>query len=233
MKTALFGKGEAEILFSNTSFERRFAGAVFGSRVLARLSSTVILPERIELPTDRPVMVAANHSSLFDLAGALIFLGHFGITTRIAVNSRFFANPAAGLFLRNIGCIPFSRDDKEQAEATTIEALRRRQAAAIMPEGRITKPKDQVDGVGPGRPGVSRIAVAAGAAVLPVGFAFADEAWTPGTPLPKPRLGTHRVIVRAGAPLLFDSDDHLGNAEELMGSISRLVTDGRTLAAPN
>ena len=224
----MFGKGEANLLFSATGFEKRYAGAVLGSRLLARLSSTVDLPQKLELPTDRPLIITANHSSLFDLVGSLILLGHFGITTRIAVNSRFFVNQAAGAFLRNIGCIAFSKDDRERAEATTIEALKQRQVAAMMPEGRITRPADQVNCVGPGRPGVSRIATAADAAVLPIGFAFANDAWTPGTPLPKPRLGTHRVIARAGAPILFESDDHLANAETLMTAIGDLVADGRS-----
>ncbi len=226
MQTAFFGKGEAAVLFANTGFEKRFAGAVLGSRVLSRLSSTLELPEKLELPTDRPVIIAANHSSLFDLIAALIVLGHFGITSRIAVNSRFFVNPIAGAFLRNIGCIPFSKEDKEAAEQETIEALRERQSASIMPEGRITRPADQTNWVGPGRPGVSRIARASGAAVLPIGFAFANEAWVPGKPLPKARLGKHRVIARAGSPLFFETDDHLANAEELMASIGNLVGEG-------
>lgn len=230
MHTALFGKGEADVLFADTGFEKRFTGAVHGSRLLSRLSSTVELPEKLELPTDRPVMFAANHSSLFDLVGALILLGNYGITSRIAVNSRFFANPAAGAFLRNIGCIPFSKQDRAQAEQATITALQQRQSAAIMPEGRITRPADQTNFVGPGRPGVSRIATAAGAAVVPIGFAFANEAWKPGTWLPKPRLGRHSVIARVGPPMLFESDDHLANAEALMESIGQLVGEGRSLA---
>lgn len=224
----MFGKGEAAVLFNQTGFEKRFSVAVRGCRLLSRLSSRVDLPEKLELPTNHPVIFAANHSSLFDLAGALILLGHYGITTRIAVNSRFFANPVAGAFLSNIGCIPFSKQDRAQAEQATVDALIGRQAAAIMPEGRITRPNEQTNFVGPGRPGVSRIATAAGAAVVPIGFAFADEAWKPGTWLPQPRLGRHCVVARFGAPMLFDSDDHLSNAEQLMDVISGLVGEGRS-----
>ena len=223
----MFGKGEATTLFTPTGFERRYLIAVAGSQVVSRLSSRVELPEKIELPTDRPVMIAANHSSLFDLAAALIFLDHFGITSRIGVNSRFFANPIAGAFFRNIGCVPFSKADRESAEQAMIEALIARQTTAIMPEGRITRIGDQVDGVGMGRPGVSRIARAAGAAVLPVGFAFSNEAWQPGTPLPKPRLGRHRVVAKAGRPIMFETDDHVENANALMAEIGGLVLAGR------
>ena len=215
------------MLFSPTGFEKRFSVSVGGSHALSRLCSRVKVPERIELPTDRPLMIAANHSSLFDLPAALIFLGHYGITSRIGVNSRFFANSAAGAFFRNIGCVPFSKEDRESAEQTMIDALLDRQSTAIMPEGRITRRKDQVDGAGMGRPGVSRIARAAGAAVLPIGFAFSDEVWQPGTPLPKPRLGRHKVDATVGTPIDFATDDHVANANALMTKIGRLVLAGR------
>ena len=172
-------------------------------------------------------MLAANHSSLYDLLAALIVLGHYGINARIGVNARFFSNPAGGAFLRGIGCIPFSKGDGGAAENQMVDALIARQSAAIMPEGRITRPEDQVNGIGPARPGVSRIARRANAAVLPIGFAFANEAWTPGTPLPKPRMGRHEVITTIGAPMYFETDDHINNANQLMETIGELVMQGR------
>lgn len=224
----MFGRGEAKGLFADTGFEKRYAVSVGGSRVVSRLCSRVELPDKIELPTDRPLMIAANHSSLFDLPACLILLGNYGLTTRIGVNARFFKNPLAGAFFRNIGCVPFSKDDREAAEAAMVEALIAGQTTGIMPEGRITRRADQHNGVGQGRPGVSRIARAAGAAVLPVGFAFSDEVWKPGTPLPKPRFGRHRVVANIGSPLWFDSDDHIANANRLIEEIGRLVMTGRS-----
>jgi len=226
--TDYFGKGEASTLFSSSGFERKYLAAVRGSKVLARLSSTVVLPDKVELATDRPVMIAANHSSLFDLAASLIVLGHYGIPARIGVNSRFFANPVAGAFLRGIGCIAFSKDDRQAAEDEMVDALKRGQPAALMPEGRITREADKVNGVGQGRPGVSRIARRADAAVMPVGFSFANEAWAPGTPLPRPRMGRHKVVARIGPPVLFSDDDHIANANHLMAVISGLVDEGQS-----
>lgn len=227
MHTGFFGKGEASGLFSSTGFNKKFDQAVRGARVLSRASSTIQMPDRIELPTDRPMIIAANHSSLFDLPASLIVLGNYGIPARIGVNSRFFVNPVAGRFLRGIGCIAFSKDDKGSAEDAMVEALTSGQPAAIMPEGRLTRPNDQVNGVGQGRPGVSRVALRADAAVVPIGFAFANETWTPGNPLPVPRLGRHKVIAKMGAPIAFDSDDHIANANLLMQRIGDLVVEGR------
>jgi 1-acyl-sn-glycerol-3-phosphate acyltransferase len=227
VQTTHYAKGEARSAFSETGFDRMYWNAVHGSRVLCGVTSRVDVPPSIELPTDRPLMVAANHSSLFDLIAALVFLGNYGLTARIGVNSRFFSNPVAGAFFRGIGCIPFSRDDRESAEKATVEALLARQVTALMPEGRITRAEDQKRGVGPARPGISRIVRRANAVVLPVAFTNSDQAWRPGTPLPKPRLGRRHVFATAGSPLEFPTDDHEANTDTLMEAIGRLVLEGR------
>jgi 1-acyl-sn-glycerol-3-phosphate acyltransferase len=229
VQTTHYAKGEARSAFSETGFDRTYWNAVRGSRVLCRVTSRVDVPPGIELPTDRPLIIAANHSSMFDLLAALVFLGHYGLTTRIGVNSRFFTNPVAGAFFRGIGCIPFSRDDRESAERATVEALLAGQVAALMPEGRITRIEDQVRGVGPARPGISRIARRANAVVLPVAFTNSDGAWRPGTPLPKPRLGRHHVLALVGSPLEFHTDDHEANTDAIMDAIGTLVLEGRSL----
>ena len=195
--------------------------------MLSRASSVVEMPDSILLATDRPTIIVANHSSLFDLVAALVVLGNFGIPARIGVNARFFSNPAAGAILRGIGSIPFAKGQGDIAEQQMIDDLLAGKSTALMPEGRITRLEDQVNGVGPGRPGVSRIARASGATIVPVGFAFSDETWPPGTPLPKPRLGKHKVIASIGPPILLESDDHLANAQTVMDAIGTLVTHGR------
>ena len=231
MQTIDFGPGEARSIFSDIGPDRRFWAAVRGARAFSRLSSLVEMPKTIVLPTDRPSMIVANHSSLFDLIGALVVLGHFGIPARIGVNARFFSNPASGAFLNGIGCIPFAKGKSDEAEQAMVDALTAGQPTALMPEGRITRPEDQDNGVGPGRPGVSRIARRSGAAIIPVGFAFADETWAPGTPLPKARMGKHKVIASIGEPIVFDNDDHIANAGIVMDAIGDLVMHGRKTAS--
>ncbi len=229
MQTIECGPNEARTLFGETGFDSNFRKAAVGCRAICRLTSQGDMPDSIQVPSDRPLMIAANHSSLFDLIAALAFLGHFGMSGRFAVNSRFFANPAGGAFLRGIGCIPFSRDDREQAEQTMVDALVARQVTGIMPEGRITRAADQVNGVGPARPGLSRIARRSNAVVLPVAFVYSDVAWKPGTPLPKPRLGRHHVLARTGELIDFTTDDHEANVQQVMRSLGELVVSGRAL----
>ncbi len=222
-----YTEGEARSAFSPTGHDNFFKASVAGSRFVSRLTTEVKLPESLPLPTDRPVLIAANHSSMLDLPAALILLGHFGLTTAIGVNSRYFKGPV-GPFFRKLGCIPFSREDHESAEDAMVAALVDNQTCAIMPEGKVVREKDRVDGlVGGGRPGVSRIARRAGAAVLPIGFAHSDTAWPPGTSLPRVRNRKQPIIGTAGALLWFDSDDHEANAAEVMASISACVATGR------
>ncbi len=224
MKTAHVGAGEGADLFSPTGFDDAYRRAADRSRTLARWTSRVELPETIELPVDTPTIVAANHSSLFDLAASLITVSHYGAAARMGVASRYFERPVMGGFLRRIGCIPFSRDRVAEAETEMIGSLKEGQLCCLMPEGRIVRPSQRsVDGeVGPGRPGISRIAAATGAAILPVGFSGADDAWRPGRPFPRPRRSLP-VVARVGAPFLFESDDHDVNAEHLMHTIAALI----------
>ncbi len=214
--------------FSSTEFDSFFDRSVQVSRALSRLTSEVVVPDTFPIDPDRPTLIAANHSSLFDLAAALILLGKFGMHTRIGVNSRFFKNPVGGPVFRRLGCIGFSRDDREAAENAMVDALLAGQPCAIMPEGKIVKEKDWTNGVGPGRPGISRIARRADAVVVPVGFAQSNVAWPPGKPLPKIRNSRFPIVATIGDPLVFDTDDHDANAATVMAAIADCANAGRT-----
>ncbi|MDH3678525.1 MAG: 1-acyl-sn-glycerol-3-phosphate acyltransferase [Acidimicrobiia bacterium] len=223
VKTDLFGRDGAAHLAAPTGHERFFRRSVVAARVLSVLTSGVEVPDVVELPTDRPLIFAANHSSLFDLNASLISLGYFGLTARIGVNARFFSNPAAALFFTRLGCIPFSREHSGTAEEEMVDALQAGQVCALMPEGRIVRAHERTDGVGPGRTGISRIARRAGAAIVPVGFTGSDRAWPPGTVLA--RIGFRRPPISAafGPPMLFATDDHRSNVDDLMSAISRCL----------
>ncbi len=224
MQTAHFDEGAAAEFGAPTGHDRFFRRSVKAARLLSIPASGVELPSSVELPTDRPVIFAANHTSMFDLVASLIALGHFGMTARIGVNARFFKSPGARQLLNGLGCIPFSREKRVSAEAAMVSALQDGQVCALMPEGRLIREHELDDGVGPGRPGVSRIARKAGAAVIPVGFRGSARAWPPGSPFM--RMGWKRTPIRCtfGPPLLFESRDDDENVANLMSAIGRLVT---------
>lgn len=219
MQTEHFTRLTAGSVVAPTGHDRFFAWSARIARALSVPTGRVAVPETIELPIDRPLLFAANHSSLFDLPAALVALAHFGLAARLAVNARFFANPISGTFLRRLGCIPFSREQRAEAEATMTAALVARQACALMPEGRITKPHDRVAGIGPGRPGVSRIARLADAAVVPVAIVGTDRVWPPGSARIRVGLGKDPVVVRFGPPMRFTTDDHEANTAAVMAAI--------------
>lgn len=223
MDTVHVGLGEGRRLFKPTGFDEAYATAAARSRRISGWTSRLDLPPTIEMPTDRPTIVAANHSSMFDLAAALITVDNYGCAARMGVASRFFERPVLGPFFARIGCIPFSRETAAEAEATMIDSLNQGQLCCLMPEGKVVKAPKRVGGVvGQGRPGVSRIACATGAAILPVGFTGADVAWKPGRPFPRIR-SQESVVVRVGTPFLFDDDDHEVNADRVMAVIADLV----------
>ncbi len=221
--TLAVGPGEGSLLFASTGTDDQFDRAVRWARRLSAVTSRLDLPPFIELPTDRPVIVAANHSSLFDLVASLITVGHYGGRARLGIHARYFERPGMGAGLRRIGSIPFSSERAAEAEETMVAALGQGQLCCLMPEGRIVRADQRVDGVvGQGRTGISRIARAADAAILPVGFAGADRAWRPGRALP--RVGRRTPIrVRIGRPLVLDGADHRVNADAVMATISELV----------
>lgn len=230
MDTRRFAREGAVGFFTPTGFEPFYWRSVRVSRFLSRLSSPIELPPTVELPVDRPALIAANHTSLFDLVASLVTLGNYGVVARIGVNSRFFEAPIAGGFLRRLGCIPFSRDDRSTAEDTMVDALEAGQVCAIMPEGKIVRAADKVAGVGAGRPGISRIARRAGAAIVPVGFSRSDLAWPPGSRFPRVGLRRPSVLARIGTPFELEGDDHDANAATVMGAIGELVLAGRAAA---
>ena len=128
-----------------------------------------------------------------------------------------------GAWLKKNGCIAASRKTKEQAELQAIEKLKAGYAVAIMPEGRLVPPEERPAGVGQGRPGISRIARATGATIVPVAITGSDSVWPLGKGFPIPRMKRPMIKVRFGAPFEFESDDYIKNANQLMQKIKNLL----------
>ena len=112
---------------------------------------------------------------------------------------------------------------KEQAELQAIEKLKAGYAVAIMPEGRLVPPEERPAGVGQGRPGISRIARATGATIVPVAITGSDSVWPLRKGFPIPRMKRPMIKVRFGAPFEFESDDDIKNANQVMQKIKNLL----------
>ena len=190
----------------------------------ARAGARIQLPDVLSLPTNRPVLMAGNHRSLLDLAVTMGIFSKFGISSRIMVREDLVGKGLGGKYLRSIGCIATSKDRRDESEAEAIRALKAGHLVSMMPEGRLVKPEDWVNGVGPGRQGVSRIATVVDAVVVPVGFSHTEKVWPRGKP-PRVQFPRPEVHLRVGPAIELDSTDHQANADKVMAAISELIVD--------
>ena len=177
----------------------------------------------LDLPKSSPIIFAANHRSFFDVIIAWAFFSLSGVNCHCLIRADLFTKPLMGSWLRKNGCIATSRNTKEEAEIQAIEKLKAGYAVAIMPEGRLVPPADRPEGVGQGRPGISRIARATGATIVPVAITGSDLVWPLGKGFPIPRLKRPVIKVRFGAPFDLQSDDDIDNANVIMQRIKSLL----------
>ena len=192
--------------------------------LLTRLFAKLDLPEDIELPADdRPVLFAGNHRSFFDVFIAYAVFAKLKLSCRILVRADLFKKPLVGTWLRRTGCIPMSSSVREEAERTAIATLGGGHTVAIMPEGRLVPADERPSGVGPAKPGVSRLAEATGASVITVAFHGTDKVWPRGVPIPIPRFRRPTVTLWLGKPMDLPHNDHTANAEYVLDDIRRML----------
>ena len=197
--------------------------------IFSRIFSRHDFQEDINLPVDSPILFAANHRSFFDVIIAWAVFSESGINCHCFIRADLFEKPVIGSWLKRNGCIPASRSTREEAEKRAITELNSGHAVAIMPEGRLVPPDERHDGVGQGRPGISRIARATGAKIVPVAIEGSEIVWPLGRAFPIPKLKKPLVSVRFGTPFHLTSDDDIENVETIMNSIRDLLTEGKDL----
>ena len=191
--------------------------------IFSKIFSRHDFQTELELPESSPIIFAANHRSFFDVIIAWAFFSLSGVNCHCLIRADLFSKPLMGAWLKKNGCIAASRKTKEQAEFQAIEKLKAGYAVAIMPEGRLVPPEERPAGVGQGRPGISRIARATGATIVPVAITGSDSVWPLGKGFPIPRMKRPMIKVRFGAPFEFESDDDIKNANQVMQKIKNLL----------
>ncbi len=206
-----------------TAYHRDF---VRTGRWCTRLASSVAkldLPDTLRVPTRRPILFAGNHRSFFDVIATLAIFAKFDVSSRLLIRADMVDNRIPGTLLRNIGSIATSSAKRQSAEDQAVEALAAGQTVSIMPEGRLVPEKERRElGVGPARPGLSRIARRSGASVVPVAFVGTDVVWPRGRP-PKLHLSRPTVTIRLGEPVEMTGDDHQANTDEFMAHLGQFV----------
>lgn len=114
------------------------------------------------------------------------------------------------------GCIPVDRNTKNpEAFAAAVKALHDGRIIGIFPEG-----TRHVGELGPAKTGVARIAMEAGAAVVPVGI-LSDRFWPPGRKLPDPR---EDVYLNVGQPMWLKGEPR-EETDRVMRAIRALLDE--------
>lgn len=201
-------------------------------RILWGLCATIGVPyfrPRVEglanLPTDRPFIVACNHTTLLDWAALAYFVPrpiHFLITRA------YYDRRAFRWFCRLGGALPVTPGRIEPSTLRrALAVLAAGDVIGIFPEGRIRSDTAPLRA----RRGVIELASKAGVPIVPATIRGAARAFPPTARLPRP----YGVTVAFGPPLMAPSAPAPREAQErcaqmLMERIAALRQRGPTIA---
>jgi glycerol-3-phosphate dehydrogenase (NAD(P)+) len=146
---------------------------------------------REHVPEDGPVIFAANHRSFLDpfVIGTLVRRPVYYVAKK-----ELFARRWQAWILNALGAFPVDRGASDEEMMRTARAiLERGDCVVIFPEGTRVRP----GGLGRPKRGVGRLALEAGAPIVPVAV-LGTEAVRRGW-----RIRPHKVRIRCGRPLTF------------------------------
>ena len=182
------------------------------------------------IPRQGGAILAANHVSYLDplLLPLMVPRRRVLFLTKV----KYIDNPVLHWLLTGAGVIPVASDDPQAlatAVAAGVAALREGRLVGVFPEG--TRSRDGL--LHRGRTGVARMAIAAGAPVIPAGITGTDLALPRGAKLPRP----HPVRITFGPPITFtapaggpaDAAANRTATDQVMNAIAAL--SGQKMAA--
>ena len=149
------------------------------------------------VPTEGPVILAANHQSFCDS-----FFLPLVVKRRVTyvAKAEYFDCWKTAWFFRAAGQIPMNRsggDASQRALDTATGVLQAGGVLAIYPEG--TRAPDTR--LHKGKTGVARLSVGCGVPIVPVGLVGTRTVQPPGSMVMRP---FHSVTVRFGAPVTYN-----------------------------
>jgi 1-acyl-sn-glycerol-3-phosphate acyltransferase len=205
----------------------RFGLAIVRPAVWALFRIRVVGDSHV--PVSGPAIVASNHISALDGPILAIVIGRRRRRmTRFVTGAEFFRRPTFGWVLRLFRQIPIRRgegDDGALDEA--VRTVRSGAIAAIFPEGRVNAAPD--DGLQRGRTGVGRIALAAGARVVPAAIWGTQDRW-PRSGLRRERPWRTEIAVVFGTPVLPEAtNDATALTASVMRAIEATLAEARRL----
>jgi 1-acyl-sn-glycerol-3-phosphate acyltransferase len=192
-----------------------------------------------KIPATGGFVVVANHVSHVDPITFAHFMYGYGRLVRFLAKASVFKVPVVGRIVTSAGQIPVYRltTDASLAFRAAVEAVEKGECVAVYPEGTITRQPQMWPMTG--KTGAARIALTAGAPVIPVAQWGANEILLPYTK--RPRLFPRKTVTcKAGDPV--DLDDLRGQqltpailreaTDRIMDAITRLLEEIRGEPAP-
>jgi 1-acyl-sn-glycerol-3-phosphate acyltransferase len=149
---------------------------------------------RENVPARGPVVIAGNHPSYLD--PLLIGIGAHRRVFFMAWD-RLFAIPVLGSLMRQAGAFPVRLGTRDpNAFNAALEILQHGKVLGIFPEAGRSK----AGAMNPLKTGAARLAIAAGAPIVPVTITGAYDAWPWSRTLPQPR----KITVKYHPPIVLD-----------------------------
>lgn len=184
---------------------------------------------------ERPCVIASNHRSVFDAVAGIHAVSTLGHRARVLSAAWLWEHPRLGRLLDGLGAIPL---ESGRAGMKTIDSaitcLNEGSHLLVTPEGRIVPPEDRPTGVGKGHKILSKIAVGAGATVIPGALVGTDDLWPLGEKWPNMRPWARPTIGFGFAdPIEFEGCDHRSNVDQTLAEISTLIGRIDRLVAKN
>jgi 1-acyl-sn-glycerol-3-phosphate acyltransferase len=164
------------------------------------------------VPTSGPLLVLANHQSMFD--PVLVGLASRRYLSYLA-RKNLFEQPVLAPLIRSLNAIPIDRGLGKDGIQAVLDALGQGQAVLMFPEGERTHNGE----VQPLKPGVSLLIKRLNCPIVPVGIAGAFAAWSRFTKIPHPSPlflppGASTIAVSVGRPI--DPARYKGKARDAM-----------------
>lgn len=173
------------------------------------------------VPSTGPAVLASNHIGYLDFIIVGYGAREAGRLVRFAAKKEIFDHRIAGPLMRGMKHLPVDRDG--DVAAVMEEAHRRLQAGQVIgmfPEGTISRSFMPAEG----KTGTARMAMRAGAPLVPTAVWGDHRLWTKGRPRTFRR--DVDISVRFGAPIPYAPDDDPREVtRRLMARLTELVTD--------
>ena len=174
-----------------------YTGLIQLNTWVCRLMHQVKASEELPLPSDGPVLIVCDHTSLGD---PLVLLATAGRPVRFLMAAEIYAQPLIQWAFEAVGCIPVQRGKRDiKAIRMMLDGLAARQVIGLFPEGGLDRHR-----LDEGHLGIGYLAIKSGAPVIPASIVW--EGPHSVTSMLKTLFIPSKATIRYGKPLQFPQE---------------------------